>query len=280
MAWWGDMNFKEQCIQLRKQNYTLSEIVQITGRPKTSVFFHIQHISLSEEKKQTIRTLRRERLLSYALSRKGKSVRSFLPFDYWDEELVCLVSHLIFDGEIRKGCIYNNRSYALILRVQQAMRKVYAFNPHHSQNPHTGVHRIGYYNVALAAYLSLKAAELLKDIRHLPKELRRAFLQSFFDDEGCIDFRPERNHRRVRGYQKNVQILELVSALLSDFGIPSRIQLPNEVVISGKENLIRFQQEINFSPGIYINGNRSNSIWKKSLEKREILKSAIHSYLQ
>ena len=213
------------------------------------------------------------------LSIKGKSVRPFLQFSSWDKELVCLVSHLIFDGEIRKGCIYNNRSYALILRVQQAMRKIYSFDPHHSQNPHTGVHRIGYYNVALAAYLSLKAAELLKDITHLPKELRRAFLQSFFDDEGCIDFRPGKSSRRVRGYQKDVRILALVSKLLSDFGIASHIQLPNEVVISGKQNLIRFQQEINFSPGIYVNGNRSNSIWKESLEKRKILNLAIHSYL-
>ena len=29
--------FKEKCIELRKQDYTLSEIVEVTGRPKTSV---------------------------------------------------------------------------------------------------------------------------------------------------------------------------------------------------------------------------------------------------
>ena len=70
----------------------------------------------------------------------------------------------------------------------------------------------------------------------------------------------------------------LVQKLLKDFQIPSAIHKPNEVVIMSKVNLEKFRKEINFSPGVFINGNRSNSIWKKSLEKRYLLDQAIKSF--
>ncbi|MDO8518336.1 MAG: hypothetical protein Q7S26_03545, partial [bacterium] len=73
--------------------------------------------------------------------------------------------------------------------------------------------------------------------------------------------------------------LELIKELLFDFTISSKIKKPNEVVISGKENLKKFQKEINFSRGVRINGGRSNSRWKESLEKRHILQQALGSYL-
>lgn len=46
-----------------------------------------------------------------------------------------------------------------------------------------------------------------------------------------------------------------------------------------KKNLDLFAAEINFSPGVCVNGNRSNSAWKESLEKREILRRALASYI-
>ena len=120
--------------------------------------------------------------------------------------------------------------------------------------------------------------ELLETIARFPKDMRREFLKSFFDDEGCMDFRAKKNLRRIRGYQKKVPVLYLIQELLADFGIDSKVALPNEVVITGKENLIKFQKEINFSRGVRINGNRPNSIWKQSLEKRVLLERAIDSY--
>ena len=57
-----------------------------------------------------------------------------------------------------------------------------------------------------------------------------------------------------------------------------RVRLINEVMISGKENLKKFQKEIGFSLGIRRNKNRSNSIWKKPLEKKFLLSEAIKSY--
>ena len=43
-------SFKETCINLRREGKTLSEIVALAGRPKTSVYFHIRTIPLSSEK--------------------------------------------------------------------------------------------------------------------------------------------------------------------------------------------------------------------------------------
>ncbi len=271
--------FKEKCIELRRQDYTLLEISRITGRPKTSVYFHIKDIDLSTAKQNSIKLARIARIVPFASIRKGKSSRQFKEFNKWNGDLVNLVSHFVFDGEIKNsGCVYNNRNQALLDRVEASMKLVYKFAPTYYINHVTGVKRISYFNVALAAYIRKKSVDLLRNICHSPKPLKKEFLKSFFDDEGCIDFRIKKNMRRVRGYQKNVEILVIVQKLLNNFDIKSAIHQPNEIVVMGKENLEKFQKEIGFSHGVYINGNRSNSIWKKSLEKRYILDRAIKSF--
>ena len=271
--------FKQQCIALRKQDYTLPEIVRITGRPKSSVHFHTQNIPLSAAKRRSISESSAARAREIARKRRGLSARLFQKFTDWDPKLVCLVSHLIFDGEIkRSGCVYNNRNVVLLDRVEHCMKKIYLLEPKRYLNKLTGVARISYFNVSLGEYMKEKASQLLREIDALPLHLKREFLISFFDDEGCIDYRPDRNHRRIRGYQKKIPILRTVQKLLSDFDIESRIQRPNEVVIAHKANLVRFQREINFSPEVRINGDRPNSVWKQHLEKREILRRAIASY--
>jgi LAGLIDADG-like domain len=162
--------------------------------------------------------------------------------------------------------------------VEANMRIVYEFEPARYQDSVTGVRRISYYNVALAVYMGMKVLDLLREARHMTSSLKKELIRAFFDDEGCIDYRPDENRRSVRGYQKDVRILKLIKSLLNDFGIDARVVKPNEVVIVGKENLIKFKREVNFSRGVYINGNRSNSRWKKHIEKRKLLKQAIKSF--
>ena len=132
--------------------------------------------------------------------------------------------------------------------------------------------------MALKNYLEDKAEELRKTITQLPLECQREFLRAFFDDEGCMDYRPNRNVRQIRGYQKDKDILNIIQKLLHNFSIEAKIKEPNEVVIVGKENLIKFQKEVNFSKGVKLNPRRANSIWKKEIEKRELLESAIKSF--
>jgi len=270
--------FKQQCITLRKQDYTINEIMRITGRAKSSIYPHIYSIPLSAEKREQIKKASAEHIRRFPQERKGKSARKFIPFSRWTPELVLLVAHLSFDGEIaRARCVYNNNSLSLIERVEKLMRCIYSFEPKRSKNS-AGVTRTSYYNVALSNYLKQKSEELFSQVVNMPLKYQREFLRAFFDDEGCMDFRIKRNHRKIRGYQKNVNVLCLAQELLRNFNIDSRVQMPNEIEIIGKANLVKFQKEINFSPGVRINGNRKNSIWKKPLEKRDILKQAILSF--
>lgn len=271
--------FKEQCIALRRKGYSINEIMKATGRAKSSIRTHIKEIPLSKERMKQYREASGKWIRKFALARKGKSERSFQNFDTWSTETVLLLGHLLFDGEIAKGrCVYNNRSKALIERVEKLMHERYDFEPKWYQNQITGVWRISYHNVALSAYLNKKSKELLRGIGKMSLDLKREFIRAFFDDEGCMDFRPKKNIRRIRGYQKDVQVLKIIKDLLADFNIAANIVLPNEVVITGKEKLMKFEKEINFSPGVFMNGNRSNSRWKKHMEKRELLKQAIASF--
>ena len=271
--------FKRQCIELRKRDYTLLEIVKITGRPKTSVHFHIRGLPLSAEKRRKIGEANAARARAIAFRRRRLSAKKISRFHIWNGAAVSLVAHLLFDGEIKYGaCVYSNRNIALIGRVENFMKTIYPVEPKRYTNGLTGVFRISYYNVSLVEYIKEKSVQLLQNIHSMSRECKREFLRSFFDDEGCIDYKLEINQRRIRGYQKKVEILSIVEGLLHDFDIESHIQLPNEIVMVGKGNLLKFQREINFSPGVRINGKRSNSIWKRPLEKRLLLRKAIASY--
>lgn len=267
--------FKKKCIELRQRGLTLGELVKYLGRPKTSVYFHIRNLPLSQEKLSGVRKEHTIRINKFNHLRKGKSARQFTKFNSWSAQTVALVAHLSFDGELRaSSCIYNNRNRALIELVKTSMRHIYDYKP--IELVQGEVVRISYHNVALASYLKDKSQQLLKDILNLPLELKRTFLKAFYDDEGCMDFRKKR--RQVRGYQHNGKILEVVHELLKDLGIESKVSRFHEIIISRKNNLEAFKEKINFSRGVRINGDRSNSIWKRSLEKRKILQIALNSY--
>ncbi len=271
--------FGQKCLALRRLGHTLTEISKITGRPKSSVYGYIQNIPLDTKKLKSIKQASGIRARKLAQDRKGKSNRIFKKFNAWNKDTINIVSHFLFDGEIKKeGCIYNNRNTSLVHGVEKSMKKIYDFKPKYYFNSKTGVSRVSYFNVVLGAYMKNKSEELLREILNLPVNLKRIFLRAFFDDEGCMDYRPKRNLRRIRGYQKNNKILHLIQKLLKSFDIESSIIPPNEVVVSGKKNLQKFQEKINFSSGVKINGKRPNSIWKKSLEKRGLLDQAIRSF--
>ena len=205
--------------------------------------------------------------------------RKVLKPEGWSAELVSLVAHFMFDGEIKdkNGCVYQNRNIALINQVRSLMKKIFQLEPIVRFYPDTGVHRISYFYVDLADYMKRKSLELKRYLKDASLEEKRAFLRTFFDDEGSAYI--WENNRKVRGYQHDLEILKLVQKLLEDFDIHSRIDKKyKEIVISKKENLIKFRDKINFSKGVYINPNRKNSIWKEKLQKRQILERAISSY--
>lgn len=270
----------DKCRSLRESGFSLKEIVNATNLPKTTIFGHIGDIVLSPEMKKRIHQSQTEKTIARNSARKGKcwAGREITFPKEWSNNLLFLTSHFIFDGAINYGnCVYQNRSETLILRVGDLMDKVFGLKPYKYFFQDTGVHRIAYYNVELASFFKNKALWLMANINNLSILEKRIFLQAFFDDEGCAHWRKFK--RIIRGFQKDLKILELVEQLLKDFDIQSTIDRKyKEIVISKKENLIKFQKEINFSPEIFINPDRKNSIWKQKLEKRYILSEMINSY--
>jgi len=275
------LEFKQKCIELRKQDFTIVEIVKILNRPKTSIYFHIKDIPktdtlLAKIKEENDARLNRIRPDLKGISWKGRHCKHF---EKWTPDLINLVAHSIFDGEIHKsGVNYYNSNIVLIENFRTKMKLLYGYDPVLSR--YKGVNRICYFNAELRDLFSKKKDELLRNITFLSKEQQRSFPIAFFDDEGCVTFSKANNKKIIRGYQHNDRVLFLVQKLLSNFNIESKVSTRfHEIVVSRKENLEKFAKEINFSFGIKVNGKRSNSIWKKSFEKREILRMALASYL-
>jgi len=273
----------EKCRKLRKRDFTLGEIVKLTQLPKNTVYYNIRDIPLSPKRKKQVREETIKRITEFNKQRKGNCIagRVVPKPKGWSFDLIFLVAHFMFDGEIRKqgGCSYQNRSIVLINQMRSCMESVFRLNPIVKFYPETGVHRISYFYVELSDYMRKKSEELIGYIKGATRIEKGIFLRAFFDDEGCAY--KWKNARKVRGFQQDLEMLRLVQKLLRDFDIQSKIdEKYKEIVISRKENLIKFRDKINFSKGIYINPDRKNSIWKKKLEKREILDRAIKSYIK
>ena len=228
--------------------------------------------------RQALRCWKRALMARVNARRRGKAVKS-VPWrkPVWSKSLVRLIAHLSFDGRVdRHGCHYYSRSRVQAEHVKRLLCEVLGIDPQMRLRPN-GMWVVSRYNVELAAWLSGKECALLRVVG-ARATWRQQWLQAFFDDEGCVTLTKKK--RLIRGYQHSLSILELIKELLAGLKIESRIDSKyGELSISRKDNLLKFQKLINFTPGLRVNGSRSNSIWKKSLEKREILRMALASYL-
>jgi len=276
----------EKCKSLRRKGFSLGDIVKKTGLPKTTVYYHIRDITLSPADKKKIREKGKERARQYIRKHvKGKcrgSITVSRP-EGWSNELLLLTAHLIFDGEITNGCIYGNRNLVLINRVKKLTENIFNLEPSSQKYcEESGVHEVSYYYVELANYFQKKAVQIQDYIKEASLKEKRIFLRAFFDDEGCMLYDKKQNSRKVRGYQNNKDLLLLIKKLLQDLNIESRLEKGStwEVVVSKKENLIKFHNKINFSKRVYINPNRKNSLWEKKFQKRDLLDMAINSYVR
>ena len=270
----------QEIIQMRKAGFTLGEITSKTRLKKSTIYHHIQSIPRSEILIQKIKEASRRTQKMMADKRRGKSVKTyaFAKPKKWTTDFVNLVAHFLFDGQINHaGCIYYNRSEKLRDVVIEHMKKILSVDDYKTYETFGGVKRIAYFNVEIGFFIKQKADELLIYILFAPKEHKLSFLRAFFDDEGCITC--SKHKKYIRGYQHSLPILMIIKKLLLDFGIESKIDEKYfELYISRKDNLLKFKKYINFTPGLCVNGKRSNSIWKESLEKPEILQRALKSY--
>ncbi len=271
---------KEKCRQLRKQGFSLGRIIKITKLPKTTVYKQIKNIEFSKEAKGVFEQYHKKADTLARKQRRGHcwKGRVVLKPARWSSDLIYIISHFWFDGRVtRNYCHYYNTSTKQVRKMKKYIKSIFGLETM-IRIRKNNVKRIGYHYVELGEYVIRKIKELQKYIKVASLEEKRIFLKSFFDDEGCIYFNSK--YRKIRGYQHSKKILKLIQGLLKEFGIEGKIDKRyTEICISQKPNLIKFQKEINFSPGIYINPNRKNGIWKKKIEKRKILEKAINSYM-
>jgi hypothetical protein len=269
-----------RCEALRREGRSLGYIMSAVGLPKTTVYGYIKDVALTDKQRLDIE-LGKRKLLRIPSPRKGKCMpgREITKPQRWSEELVEIVAHFMFDGHIGTDvCFYSNRSESQIISVRSKVRRIFGIEPIYKARP-DGVKVIYYYNVELADYIRCKSRNIFSYLKtSASKEEKRIFLKAFFDDEGNIFFRGDA--RRIRGYQKSMEVLKYVAAILQKFGIHGRIYPEiGAVEITGREQLEKFAKEIGFSEGIGINPFRKNSIWKKDIEKRQILDLALASYV-
>jgi hypothetical protein len=151
----------EKCRNLRKRGFTLGEIIKTIKLPKITVYEYIRDIPLPLEMKERIKREATKRINEFNIKyRKGKCIpgRIVLKPKGWTNELIFLVAHFMFDGEIQShSCIYHNRNEILINQVKRSMETIFNLRPYNWLNRETGVHRISYHYVELADYVRNKA---------------------------------------------------------------------------------------------------------------------------
>jgi len=270
---------KDCCLKQRQKGLSLNELVQIFQIPKTTIHDWVSNYPLSVSAKANIQSRIRIGQQKGVENARKLSTKIIPQPDYWTPELVLIVAHFLFDGYSttkKDGFVYCSRNLSQIKRMNKLIKKVFNIEPH-CKTDKNGVTKSFYFSVLFYRYIYKKKQELLRILPKSSLKLKKAFLKAFYDDEGCITF--NKNIKKVRGYQYSKQILKLVEQLLCDFDIDSQINKNcTEVTITGKENLIRFKNLINFSPQIYINHNRKNGIWKYKIDKKTILEKALKSY--
>lgn len=268
---------KERCRALRKQGYSIGHIARTLKLSESTVHWHVKDIVLTKEQRQRIHEQWRAVMATVNARRRGRPLKP-IPFQTpaWSAELVHLVAHLSFDGRIdRYGCHYYSRARTQALHVKHLLQRLLGVTPKMKLRTN-GMWLVSCYNVEIAAWLSQKERELLTVANHR-RSWRKQWLQAFFDDEGHIHI--TKHIRRIRASQHDPDVLRQSRHFLLGLGIKSRIDRQAQAVeITGRDNLLGFKEELNFSPGIRINATRKNGAWNQAFEKRELLDLALGSY--
>ncbi len=267
---------KEKSKALRRKGFSLNEISKRLDVSKTTIHDWVSHsIELNEKARARINRLiikgrKTGNFNKYRGESRGRYMKVIVKPKGWSKRLIKLIAHLAFDGGKRPGGYdYYNSKNTLINQVADLANELFGLKAHIREGDH-GVMRAVFFSADFSRYVQRKIIELFKYIPHARIEEKRAFLQAFFDDEGNAFLDKKYRNSRVRGYQDDKKVLLIVEKLLLFFEVNSKIDR-NELVISKKADIAQFKKEINFSPNLFLNPNRKNSIWKRKITKREIL---------
>ncbi len=270
----------EQCINLRRSGGSILGICQETGLSKSTVFFYIKDIILPQTILKKFRQNSRKATILSNRERVGRSRRlnriSTCPL--LSPELVRLVAHFIFDGSlIRHQAVYYNRCLKIVVEQDKWVKKEFALKGRISLSGE--VYRLVINSVEFVNLITYYKSVIIDRLEDLSLEYKIAFLQSFFDDEGSVYMSTTGKTRRVRGYQNNIEILELILNLLKDINIVASISKSGTYLeIRQRASLQLFQTIVSFSPHLMMNEKRRNSIYKMNIRKVDILQTIIDSY--
>ena len=268
---------KQRCRALRKRGYSIGQIATLLNVSESTVHWHVKDIVLTVAQREKLRIQKRALMVQVNARRCGYPIHPVaFKTPAWSKALVHLIAHLSFDGRVdRYGCYYYNRSYAQVWHIREALESLLGILPKIRRRPN-GIWMVSYCNVAIAAWLQGKEAELLQVVRRQPR-WREQWLQALFDVEGHIHF--VKSRRRVRASQDDPVVLRLAKRFLQEIGIDSRVDRHARAVeITGRNSLETFRRRINFSRGLRVNGLRKNGHWHRDFEKRELLDAALSSY--
>jgi len=138
----------QRCKTLRRRGFSLGVIVRVVHLSKTTVYGHIRDINLSPKIRNRLNQSSIRQLIAFNHKRKGKCLpgRIVPKPKEWLYDLIYLVAHFMFDGEIRShGSVYSNRNGALINEVRILMKKAFNLEPYIYLNKETGVYKISYH---------------------------------------------------------------------------------------------------------------------------------------
>ena len=276
------IKIKSKCEALRKKGFSYNEISSVLFLPKTTVQNWVSNkVILTKKAKERIAKRvaagqKRGVYSKYEGKYKGIYSKIVTKPKCWSMDLVKVIAHFLFDGgRADRSMVYytSNKKYGG--KLAETIGKIFNLQPR-VITVKNNVSRFIYHSIDFQKYILRKTPALLSYINNARLGEKREFLKAFFDDEGNAFYDEKYGHHRIRGYQKDKKILILVKQLLGEFGIESKIER-NELVISRKKDVEIFAKQINFSPLLFINPNRKNSVWKRKISKQNILETIIDS---
>lgn len=210
-----------------------------------------------------------------------------------------LLGYCMFDGSVVASKRYNVVSYSSKFKEQvenfaDLTKKIYGFWTSVRNKLHSDGSNIFYCRFCsrkliedLRRYtpsFSTRAtsnAKVPNEILNGPKSYKIAFLQAFWDDEGAVFFYARKDRagythklKKLEGYSESLNVLWGLAELHMSLGINIQ-KKRNRIIISGKDDLLKFRKLINFSP--YARVGREVSSWY-SIPKKYVLEFALRDF--
>jgi|GEM_PF-5247118 len=273
---------KKGVIERRRQGVSLQGLVTEFNIPKSTIQGWVSRVRMPPELREKM-LLRASKNRQVALSRRRIKLPNSILEQLYSLEFIRFFAHCLFDGSVfRDQVVYYSSHLKLAQQFANDGQKLFGLVPHWYKTKFH-IYRVHFYSKNLVDHLNKSKSSFLEGILKQELDCQIVFLKAFFDDEGSVTYRPKTSKRSVRGYQKDVGILRLISLMLGHLGIDSVLENVNrypEIAIRGRVNIENFARLINFSHGVSFLATRKNSYYSRPIEKQKVLQALLASYVK